>query len=59
MIRWCTVPEIWCATDRQMDRQMETVTYRGGAPPKNAEAGSGKSEANIKSKIKLFVKIVN
>ena len=42
-----------------MDRQMETVTYRGGAPPKNAEAGSGKSEANIKSKIKLFVKIVN
>ena len=21
MIRWCTVPEIWCATDGQADRQ--------------------------------------
>ena len=23
MIRWCMVPEIWCATDRQMDRQTD------------------------------------
>ena len=36
MIRWCTVPEIWCATDgwtdRQAEEQMEKVTYRGGCP---------------------------
>ena len=34
MITWCTVPEIWCATDGQTDRwtdrQMEKVTHRGG-----------------------------
>ena len=30
MIRWCTVPEIWCATDGQTDGQTEKVTYRGG-----------------------------
>ena len=41
------------------DRQMETVTYRGRVPPKNAKAGSGISEAYIKSKIKFFVKMVN
>ena len=28
MIRWCTVPEIWCT----MGEQMEKVTYRGGCP---------------------------
>ena len=28
MIRWFTVPEIWC----MMDRQMEKVRYRGGCP---------------------------
>ena len=28
MTRWCTVPEIWC----MMDGQMEKVTYRGGCP---------------------------
>ena len=36
MNRWCTFPEIWCATDRGtdrwMDRQMEKVTHRGGCP---------------------------
>ena len=32
MIRWCTVPEIKCATDRRVDRQREKVTYRGGYP---------------------------
>ena len=36
MIRWCMVPEIWCATDGQTDKQtdgrMEKVTYRGGCP---------------------------
>ena len=40
MITWCTVPEIWCTTDGQTDRQtegqmdgwMEKVTYRGGCP---------------------------
>ena len=32
MIRWCTVPEIWCLNDGQRDRQMEKVTYRGGCP---------------------------
>ena len=26
MITWCTVPEIWCATDRQTDRRTEKVT---------------------------------
>ena len=30
MIRWCKVLEIWCATDRQTDREMEKVIYRGG-----------------------------
>ena len=38
MIRWCTVPEIWCATDEQtvgwMGEQTEKVKYRGGCPPK-------------------------
>ena len=28
MIRWCTVPEIWCTTDRWTEK----VTYRGGCP---------------------------
>ena len=28
MIRWCTVPEIWLATDGQT----ENATYRGGCP---------------------------
>ena len=23
MIRWCTVPEIWCMTDRQTDKRMD------------------------------------
>ena len=36
LIRWCTVPEIWCATDGRTDRQtggrMEKVKYRGGYP---------------------------
>ena len=32
MIRWCTVPEIWCATGGQTDGWMEKVTYRGGCP---------------------------
>ena len=32
IIRWCTVPEIWCATDRWTDKQTEIVTYRGGCP---------------------------
>ena len=28
MTRCCTVPEIWCKTDRGMEK----VTYRGGCP---------------------------
>ena len=32
MIRWCTFPEIWCMTDRQTDRLMEKVIYKGGCP---------------------------
>ena len=32
MIRWCTVPEIWCTTDRWTDGRMEKVTYWGGCP---------------------------
>ena len=32
MIRWCTVPEIWCATDGRTDGQTEKVAYRGGCP---------------------------
>ena len=39
MIRWCTISQIWCATDGQRDgradSQKEKVTYRGGCPPKN------------------------
>ena len=44
MIRWCIVPEIWCAadgqkggqmdgwTDRRTGRRTEKVTFRGGCP---------------------------
>ena len=32
MIRWCTISEIWCAMNRQTDRQTEKVTYRGRCP---------------------------
>ena len=32
MIRWCTVPEIWCMMDGEMDNWTEKVTYRGGCP---------------------------
>ena len=47
MIKWCTIPEIWFATngrtdrqrdgltDGQMDGQMEKMTHRGGCPPKS------------------------
>ena len=28
MIRWCTVPEKWCNTDRRTEK----VTHRGGCP---------------------------
>ena len=35
MIRWCTVPEIWCVTDGWTDRRTEKVRHRGGVPPKN------------------------
>ena len=34
MIRWCMVPEIWCASDGWMDERMEKATYRCGYPPK-------------------------
>ena len=31
IIRWCTVPEIWCTTDRRWtDGRTEKVTSRGG-----------------------------
>ena len=30
MIRWCTVPQKWCATDGQTEK----VTHRGGCPMK-------------------------
>ena len=36
MFRWCTVPEIWCATDGQTDEQMagqEKWHIEVGAPP--------------------------
>ena len=32
MIRWFTVPDIWCAMDGWTDGQTEKVTYRGGCP---------------------------
>ena len=35
IIRWCTVSEIWCMTDRWTGRQTEKVTYRGECGPKN------------------------
>ena len=39
MIWWCTISQIWCATDGQRDgqadSQKEKVTYRGGCPPEN------------------------
>ena len=34
MIRWCTVPEIWCAIDRQTDG-WKKWHKEVGAPPKN------------------------
>ena len=33
MIAWCTVPEIWCATDSQTEGKKEHIDV--GAPPKN------------------------
>ena len=36
MIRWCTVPEICCATDGRMDGRTKRVTCRGGCQPKNS-----------------------
>ena len=33
MIRWCTVPEIWCTTDGQMDEQKKWH-IEVGAPPR-------------------------
>ena len=30
IIRWCTVPEIQCATDERTECRTEKVTYRGG-----------------------------
>ena len=35
MIRWCMVPEIWCATDSRTDRWTEKWHIEVGAPPKN------------------------
>ena len=32
MIRWCTVPEVWCMMDGEMDNRTEKVIYRGGCP---------------------------
>ena len=32
MIRWCTVPKIWCTMDGWTDGRTEKVTYRGGCP---------------------------
>ena len=32
MIRWCTVPQTWCATDGRTDGRTEKVTYGGGCP---------------------------
>ena len=32
VIRWCTIPEIWCVTDGRTDGRTEKVTYRGGCP---------------------------
>ena len=35
MSRWCTVPEIWCTTDRWMDRGRQKKWHiEVGAPPK-------------------------
>ena len=30
LIIWCTVPEIGCAADGQMDGWVDKVTYSGG-----------------------------
>ena len=45
MIRWCTVPEIWCATDGQTDGRTSGRTdgrkkwhIEVGAPPENNKA---------------------
>ena len=32
MIIWCTVPEIWCATDGRTNGRTQKVTYRCGSP---------------------------
>ena len=35
MIRWCTVPEIWCATNRRMDRQKKWHIEVDASPKKH------------------------
>ena len=36
MIRWCTVPEIWCTTDKWTNRWADRKSdIEVGAPPKN------------------------
>ena len=32
MIRWCTILEMWCATDGRREGRGKKVTYRGGCP---------------------------
>ena len=42
MVRWCTVPEIWFATDGWTDGRTEKRHYIGGAPPKKKTKFTGK-----------------
>ena len=37
MIRWCTVPEIWCATDGGQTDKQKKWHIEAGAPPKNCK----------------------
>ena len=47
MIRWCTVPEIWCTMDGQTDR-LKKWYIEVGTPPKN------KKIQNLENKIKVL-----
>ena len=59
MIRWCTVPEIWCATDGQTDGRKKWHKEMG-APPKNnvkiveSKFKNQKSQKSVERKLQFL-----
>ena len=49
MTRWCTVPEIWCATDRQTDG-LKKWHIAAGASPRNEKQNKKKETNKTKQK---------